>query len=557
MFAALWACLLGSHCTGSSVWFLQRAGDAKLLIPSTETTSGVDVQVWAVRLPIWSLTPSDYVATCAAKFMKPVCHGSEHCQWADPRCIALAMEAPFCSDEKSALGGLALDLQKRGKVPKFEDALAGTENCSMPANLCSYEPSNPVFPSGLCGGYWDQCHSAGNLVEGPRYAVCAGLPGLPKTADVFLALQGTCVVEGQCVTSPRQVSFLSGPGCEVLLLRPGTLEVEHSESAQRDGLRIRGTTYRGSQGAASVTVDTGDTIEWMPDSNVTDGGWKMCWQSLPQASAELQHSRSNDAEVATRESATHWMQNASNASSAHAQEARDLRAAASELRFSILLVLGIVMTSIWAISLFLAVSVSQRISASPSSTEPLLPEFEPFVSITRYHDNAGESRIRIRIEGPACRLEAKCLASIGTRVHLKLVQNLGHHSLTAENVTQSDRISVLLTCTPDCGRAWEEVIKLPGGHWQLLQPTTGCQDPAVLEFHLSPASSPKPSTGAGSCPPVQSAHLESTGKQTSCSCADRQDTSREAEDAASNLSAATGEWLLTADSVGDWPDESD
>lgn len=106
------------------------------------------------------------------------------------------------------------------------------------------------------------------------------------------AVEGDCVAEGACVSSPGYPgSYANDDGCTVTLLqRPSVVRiVAFSTEARYDRLVIEGRTFSGSgEGVVGTSFPIWSEISWTSDDSVASTGWELCVEEPPSCEDGLQ-----------------------------------------------------------------------------------------------------------------------------------------------------------------------------------------------------------------------------------------------------------------------------
>ena len=120
-------------------------------------------------------------------------------------------------------------------------------------------------------------------------AASSGLPKLrararPRRADASAseawAVEGDCVLEGQCVTSPGYPgAYENDDHCTLSVLQqPSVVRiVDFTTESRYDTLMIEGRPYNGgSEGKVGRSITVWSTITWTTDGSDVSTGWRLC-----------------------------------------------------------------------------------------------------------------------------------------------------------------------------------------------------------------------------------------------------------------------------------------
>ncbi|CAE6935347.1 unnamed protein product [Symbiodinium sp. KB8] len=117
-------------------------------------------------------------------------------------------------------------------------------------------------------------------IEAKGWKLCLGpKPSPPAGGGIFSILEGPCTMDAEgCAVSPNYPShYGSLQGCIIQVYNPENKTISAKDfvtEASYDVLWVNGRRYSGSSGPDGV-VPRGP-IQWSPDEDVEDKGWKLC-----------------------------------------------------------------------------------------------------------------------------------------------------------------------------------------------------------------------------------------------------------------------------------------
>ena len=101
------------------------------------------------------------------------------------------------------------------------------------------------------------------------------------TISAFSLVNGTCVVNGSCATSPGFPSnYGSDERCSITVEAAGYLTATTFDTENDyDKLTVDGTDYSGSTGPFNQAVPSGAAVAWESDGSVNAQGWQLCYST--------------------------------------------------------------------------------------------------------------------------------------------------------------------------------------------------------------------------------------------------------------------------------------